>query len=271
MRAGSEGAPASLSNCCRLSCPISRKGKSVDVNDRGIAACERVREMTDTVLLGFSGGKDSVCTWLRLREYFPRVIPIFHYYLPGLEFVEAALRYYEGFFDQRIIRLPHPGLMDMLRYGAFQGPGRYQVCEWWNYARANFREQADWIAEDHGIAQEDAWMAVGLRSADSVLRRVMFQAHGVVNPNQRKFYPLADHKKADLIAMLDVSGIRLAPDYAIIPRSFDGVAVEYLRPIREHYPRDFARILEWFPLVEAEFYREEIYLEQKEQRAARSV
>lgn len=231
--------------------------------DKGLEACLHIRGRVDTVLLGFSGGKDSLCAWLRLREYFGRIIPIFHYWLPALEFVERALTHYEERFRTPIVRVPHPGLMQMLRYGAFQPAHRYQICEWWNYASADFRAQADWVAADQGIELSDAWLAVGIRSADSVRRLTFFQRFGAVNPQTRKFYPIASHRKSDIVEMLRAADIKLAPEYSCMPRSFDGFSIEYLRPIRERFPRDFQRIKEWFPLIEAEFYRAAIY-EQKE-------
>lgn len=228
------------------------------MNLSGVDACKRVQEKTDTVFLAFSGGKDSVASFLRLREFFPKIIPIFHYWLPDLEFVEKSLAYYEDFFQTRIVRLPHPGLSQMLRYGTFQPPERCQICEFWNLDDADFREQCDYVAEDHGIDPDNAWMAVGLRSADSVRRLTYFQKYGTVNERTRKFYPIAEYRKPDLIAAFQSANIKLSAEYAVMPRSFDGLTIDYLRGVREHYPRDWQRILEWFPLIEAEFFRVEV-------------
>jgi 3'-phosphoadenosine 5'-phosphosulfate sulfotransferase (PAPS reductase)/FAD synthetase len=229
------------------------------MNLNGIDACKQVRARTDTCFLGFSAGKDSVATWLRLREFFPKVVPIFHYWLPDLEFVKKTLNYYEEYFQTRIVRLPHPGLSQMLRYGSFQPPERYQICEWWGLDDADFREQCDFVAEDHGIDPANAWLAVGLRSADSVRRLMFFQKYGTVNERLCKFYPIAEYRKPDLIAAFEAARIKLAPEYAMMPRSFDGITIDYLRAIKENFPQDYARIVDWFPMVECEFYRAEVY------------
>jgi len=38
-------------------------------------------------------------------------------------------------------------------------------------------------------------------------------------------------------------------------RSFDGIHVGYLVPIKKNAPEDYKNILEWFPFIEAEAWR----------------
>ena len=45
------------------------------------------------------------------------------------------------------------------------------------------------------------------------------------------------------------AGIELPPEYAWFGRSFDGLDRRFLGPIQQHAARDYARILEWFPLA----------------------
>ena len=62
--------------------------------------CEYVAEICPDVLVSFSLGKDSLAAWLHMRKYFRSVNPFFMYMIPGLEFVENALKYYtEGTGD----------------------------------------------------------------------------------------------------------------------------------------------------------------------------
>jgi len=63
-----------------------------------------MRERSDTVILSFSNGKDSIAAWLVLRKYFPKIIPFYLYLIPDLEFVESGLTYYEDFFQTKILR-----------------------------------------------------------------------------------------------------------------------------------------------------------------------
>jgi predicted phosphoadenosine phosphosulfate sulfurtransferase len=230
-------------------------------------ALQYVKSETDTVMLGFSGGKDSVAAWLVLREHFKRVVPIFHYWIPDLEFVNQGLHYFEKFFSEKIVRLPHPCFAQMIQAGAYQPPDRYPVCEWWNIEKATFREQADWVAEDMKLPSR--WMAVGIRAADSVIRRKVFQARGFVDLNQQKFFPIGNLKKDDLIHLFRTSGVKLSPEYSVMGRSFDGLNSLYLEPVRKYFPQDFRKILDWFPLAEAELIRREIYYGKQTEEAKR--
>ena len=75
------------------------------------------RRITDSVLVGFSGGKDSAVTLDVCFRYFQHVQPYFMYLVPDLEFQERTLRHYEARYHTKILRVPHFMLSDFLRYG----------------------------------------------------------------------------------------------------------------------------------------------------------
>lgn len=228
---------------------------SLPKTDRGLAACEAVAKLTDTVVLKFSGGKDSVACWLRLREHFARVVPIFHYWIPDLKFVERTLSLYEDFFETPIIRAPHPNLLNFLADGAYQPPHRWNVVEEFALSHVGYDEVVKWVAEDAGLP--DPWVAVGIKTSDSPIRRQMVNKNGAWNLSRKLFYPVADMNKADLLALFRRHQVPVSEDYKIFGRSFDGVQFRYLDRVRECYPEDYQTILRWFPLVEAEFMRKE--------------
>lgn len=221
-----------------------------------LSAISHLRAQTDTIMLAFSGGKDSLCAWLRLREHFPRIVPVFQYWIPGLQFVDRTLDYYEQYFATKIIRVPHPGWYDAMRYGLFQTPVTFQVTDSYSFRRVTFDQQRDWIAADLGI---ERWMATGMRAADSVRRLLTIRKIGCLSNGNRKLYPIADLTKADVIAMLRAHGVKLPPEYAFLRRSFDGLQETYLSAIRMHWPRDYATIQRWLPLIEAEFVRRKVH------------
>ena len=72
----------------------------------------QVRAACQDTLLAFSAGKDAIAAWLAIRPHFERVIPYYLYLVPGLEFVEESLAFYERFFGAKIARLPHSRLYD---------------------------------------------------------------------------------------------------------------------------------------------------------------
>lgn len=68
----------------------------------------------------FSRGKDSIACALGIRHRL-NIVPMHFIAVPGLEFVEESLDYYERkLFHRHILRLPHPALYRHLNNGLFQ-------------------------------------------------------------------------------------------------------------------------------------------------------
>lgn len=217
---------------------------------------QAVRAQHDTVLLAFSRGKDSIAAWLAIRERFPRVVPYYLYRIPGLEFVERSLLYYEEVMQRHIVRLPHPATIRQLNAAVFQPPERLGVIEAAQMWQPGYEDIRRIICEDQGLPG-DTPVAFGVRAADNPIRRAHFVKHGAISWTQYKFYPVWDWSKDKLISEIRRSGIRLPPDYRMFGRSFDGLDLRFLAPLKKHYPRDYERVLEYFPLADLEAYRYE--------------
>ena len=231
--------------------------------DRGLVACKEVSRITNTVILKFSGGKDSVSCWLRLKDHFERIYPIFHYWCPGLEFVERTLEMYEKFFDQDIIRAPHPNFLNFQASGAFQYPHRIPTFDAWNFDFVSYDDVVRFIAEDYLL--HDYWTAIGIKSFDSPIRQRIIAEKGALDYKKRFLYPVCDMSHKDAFAYLETYGCPLSRDYEDFGRSFDGFQYRYIKVVKERYPEDYKRILRWFPLIEAEFMRAKAYASEKEE------
>lgn len=218
--------------------------------------CEQMAKECDTAILAFSTGKDSIAAWLQMRRYFKRIVPYYCYTVPGLEFVEDSLRYYEDFFGTHIFRLPHRSLARFLRYMIFQAPERVTAIESIDLPGEEFDDAmiGEIIRDLEGLP-EAAYVGTGVRMADSPMRRIGIKTHGAINHNQKRFYPVYDWKKDDLIREIDAAGVELPVDYRLFGRTFDGIDYRFLKPLKEAYPRDYERIINWFPLAELELFR----------------
>lgn len=213
-----------------------------------------VREQTDTILLAFSCGKDSIGAWLECRRHFRRIVPFYMYTVPGLEFVERALAYYEDWFGERIYRVPHPSLYRMLNALVFQPPERCEAIESMGFIEIDYTYWHGELRSQLGLGPE-CYTASGVRAVDSPQRMIAMKRHGAINHKKRQFFPVWDWRKDRLLTEIRDAGVKLPPDYRMFGRSFDGVDYRFLAPIKEHYPRDYARILDWFPLADAEIER----------------
>ena len=195
--------------------------------------------ITDRVLVGVSGGKDSAVVLDLCCQYFRHVSGFFMRYVPGLGFQERIMRYYEQRYGIEIIRMPHFELSDFYRYGTFRPPD-FSVpiigaLEAYNYAR---EKAGTW------------WIACGERISDSIVRRAMIKASGSIDKKRGRFFPVAYWTKKDVMDYIRVKKLRLGEDSARLGFSFRSLAPRELIAVKEHYPADFERIKRFFPLAE---------------------
>jgi 3'-phosphoadenosine 5'-phosphosulfate sulfotransferase (PAPS reductase)/FAD synthetase len=212
-----------------------------------------------TVLMAFSGGKDALAAYLHIRTRFERVVPFYMYGVPDLEFIEESLRYYErNLTDEPIIRLPHPSLYEMLGRLLWQPPERVPVLEAADLLELKYTHRflRELVCEEARVP-DNCFIATGVRADDSPMRRLSVVTYGPINRNERTFMPIWDWRKAVVMSAVNEAGLRLPVDYEMFGRTFDGFNADYLIPIRDRFPRDYQRILEWFPLADTDIFRKE--------------
>lgn len=220
----------------------------------GVETIAAVRARQSETLLAFSTGKDAIAAWLAIREHFETVHPYYLYLVPGLEFVEESLDYYERFFGVRIRRLPHPSLHRWLNSFTFQPPERCAVIDQAGLPEHDYSDIRNVMIEDLRL-DPGMLVADGVRAADSPMRRIAIKRHGPISIKQGRYHPIWDWRKADLVECFRRSGVRLPVDYVMFGRSFDGLDARFLVPLKRHRPDDYRRVLSWFPLAEIETYR----------------
>lgn len=218
--------------------------------------CAVMAAECDTCILAFSTGKDSIAAWLQLRKYFKTIVPYYCYTIPGLQFVDDSLKYYEEFFETRIYRMEHRSFYRQMNALVFQPPEHYAKLKQVELPGDEYDDaMIGELIRAAGRLPDAAYVATGVRMADSPMRRIGLKTHGAINHNQKRFYPVYDWKKADLLAAIDEAGVKLPIDYKLFGRTFDGLDYRFLKPIKENFPDDYAKILEWYPLAELELYR----------------
>jgi hypothetical protein len=211
----------------------------------------------DKTLLAFSRGKDSIAVALALRDKI-EVIPFHYDDLPGLEFVEESLAYYEKhLFGRHILRMPHPNFYKHLPDLIFQPIQRAEILTAASIPIINHNDVLRMVKDQEGINGE-ILSATGLRALDNAVRFISIRKHGPIRAAAGNWTPIWDWSKQKLLDTIEKSGISLPPDYTFLPRSFDGFSYLFLMPLKERYPCDYQRVLEWFPLAEAKILRYEI-------------
>lgn len=202
--------------------------------------------MTNEVVVAFSGGKDSIVTLDLSMRHFDRVQPFFMQIVPDLEFQEVTLRRYEKYYGVEVIRVPHPDLADFLRYGTFR-PADYSVPE------IKMKDVYSYIRNKTQIS----WISAGERINDSLVRRAMIKHSGTVDFKRFRMYPLAYWDKYEVMAYIRKKRLFLPKDSSELGFSFSSLSGRELSVIKSVFPRDYNKILEYFPLAESAVYRYE--------------
>lgn len=204
--------------------------------------------VTDSVIVGFSGGKDSIVTLDLCFKYFKRVQPYFMYLVPGLEFQEVMLRWYEKKYKTEIIRIPHFEVSEFLKYGSFtvydDNVEIVRINDTYNYMR-----------EKTGIH----WIAAGERCADSIVRNAMIKHSGSIDYKRGRFYPIAYWSKKEILEYIKYKKLYLSPEQKKLGFSFRSLDGSELTIVKEHYPKDYEKILKVYPFAGAGVERYQRY------------
>lgn len=208
------------------------------------------------VLLAFSRGKDSIAAWLALREAGVHVHAFHMYTVPGLTFVEESSRYFEEVFGQPILQILHPVFYEWLVDEVFQPPERRGVIEAAQLPVYDY-EFCYQVAKEHFGLDEDTLVVDGVRACDSPIRRVAIKSHGPLTST--KFHAIWDWQVADVRRCIQESGVKLPVDYELFGRSWDGIDVRFIGPLRERFPADYETVKFWFPLVDIQFLRPTVH------------
>lgn len=190
-------------------------------------------KITDSVIVGFSGGKDSLVTLDLCARYFKNVKAYNLYTVPGLSFQERCLRTYEELYDIEIIRLPNPDVSERLQKGIFT-PANKDV------PKIYFQDIYDYLR----IETNMYWIAGGERISDSIERNAMLKKVGSADFKMGRFYPVAYWKEKEILNYIKV---RKLPYFDMR----EGFLPEQLYQIREFFPEDWERLTRLYPFMGA--------------------
>lgn len=203
-------------------------------------------KITNAVLVGFSGGKDSVVTLDMCFKHFDRVVPFFMYMVPNLSFQERQLQWYEKKYNTEIIRIPHFQVSEFMRYGTFRNfdfdVPIVSITDIYTYMRLKT-----------GIS----WVAAGERIKDSLVRRAMIKNTGSVDIKRNRFYPVAYWNKAEVLHYIKFHKLLLGEDSKSLGFSFKSLEGKELHMVKTKFPSDYEKILRMYPFAEAAVKRYE--------------
>ena len=151
----------------------------------------------------------------------------------------------------KIHQYPHPRWSRTLNNCVFQSPEHCDVIEAANMPVFGYDDMRPFILEDLGLP-ENTWFCDGVRACDNPYRRASLTKHGLMKLTTRKASVVADWTKSEVMAAIERRGIGLPPDYELFGRSFDGLDMRFMKPLREKRPKDFEVVKQWYPFIEAD-------------------
>lgn len=204
--------------------------------------------MTDSVIVSFSGGKDSVVTLDLCCQYFKKVHVFYMYLIPDLSFYRSIERWVNIKYGLKIIALPHFFLSEWLRYGVLREPDLSVPCikilDIYNYVRS---------------LTNCWWIAAGERIADSVTRLAIIKSSGSIDDKRGRIYPVAMWKKKEILHYIKQKNLKITPEHYVLGHSFSNLMPLDLSLIKKHYPEDYAKICACFPQAEASLKQMEFH------------
>jgi hypothetical protein len=176
-------------------------------------------------IVSFSGG-DSVATSLYLMRHYKEIVPFFMYITPGMSFVAEIMDYYERhLFKRKIRQVPHPGFLRWVRNFPYADPIQAAVVDAARWPEGlTILDIEDMLRESEGLP-ETAMIATGVRAEDSSIRMMSIKRHGPITISRKKWHPIWDWTKAEVVASIAKAGLKLSAEYDWMPRSFSGIHV----------------------------------------------
>lgn len=195
--------------------------------------------ITDRIIVGISGGKDSAVVLEMCKRSFKHVYGYFMYIVPGLSFQERILRYYEHRYDIEILRMPHFMVSEFYRYGTFRPPDDrvpiISTADAYAYVREKFNT---W------------WIAGGERITDSIVRRAMILHSGAIDTKRGRSFPIAYWTRQDVMDYIRINKLKVGEESKILGFSMSSLLPQQLIKIKHHYPDDYERIKRYHPFAD---------------------
>lgn len=225
----------------------------------------RVRELTDTAVVAFSGGKDSIATLDLIMRYgnFERVEGFYCYLVKDISFVERRLQWAEEHYGITIHRYPHPDLSRLLKHNAFRKPSKIGA----DIRMLRFSDVDKVVRFDTGIP----WLAYGWKRVDS-LDRIGALADLELNAIDTKgprFYPISRWSQKQVLAYIKHNKLMRPETFG--GRKMTGVSLmpADLSALREYHPNDYEKVRAVFPYADAIVarYHEQVRIKKAKKQA----
>lgn len=204
---------------------------------------EYLSAQTDKVLLFHSAtGKDSIMLLDLCTKYIKHVECVFMFTIPQLEHIEKYINWAIQKYNVKFYQVQHYATASAIKTGYL---GCTQNSKVVNSSLSSITEAM------RGYTGID-WVVFGFKRSDSMNRNLMMNKlhHNSFNLNTKQAYPISGLSNKDVFGYIEDNNL-ISPIKYGNGRS-SGVAPgdpDFLNFCREYYPRDYQKVVSYFPLA----------------------
>lgn len=209
---------------------------------------EFLKTQTDSVVLFYSGGKDSIVLLDLLSKHF-KVNLAFMYLVDGLEHVEKYLVWAKKKYNVEYKKYPHWVLSQMINDNQFR-------------FHSNLEVDNITLGDVENLARKDfncKWIVNGMKKADSMNRRLMLNTYFMqaINLKSHIAYPLSTWRKADCLNYIKQNKLPFPIAYNKKNSSGADLNYDFLSFCKSNYPEDYKKVIKQFPFAETILFDEQ--------------
>lgn len=198
----------------------------------------------ESCAVAYSGGKDSLVALDLCATYAPGFRAFMMEFLPGMDYTDAVCAPTERRYGIKVHRIIHWGTQYFFRRGAFL-PGYYDI------PAAHMADAMDWARRE----LQAEWVVTGHKKCDSLQRRGWLTRAWPNGRNEkfRLYSPVMEWSHRDILSHLNRRNIPLIV-IGEDPEATTGLSLSprSMHFLRQHFPRDYKRVLEVFPFAVAQ-------------------
>jgi 3'-phosphoadenosine 5'-phosphosulfate sulfotransferase (PAPS reductase)/FAD synthetase len=197
---------------------------------------------TQKIIVGFSGGKDSVCLLDLCKKYFRTVYVFYMYYVDHCTLQDNYFRYIENRYRVKILHVPHFELSDIYKEQKYM----HKSIELSRVPKIYFSDIENYVRDFF----QCNWIAYGMMAYESIERQAMINEHGGVDYKHSKLFPLAFWNSSKVFQYLKLNKILPPTEYQFSERSLSCPFFPDAQiMLQSYYPDDWAKVENKFPLA----------------------
>lgn len=220
-----------------------------DFYSEAVGLMAKARELHSSVLVSFSGGKDSfVVLDMCAKAGFTKIVLFHRCLIPGIKIEQKYLDYAVDRYKVELVQFPEPGIIDWLKAGNYNDVSQaiLSLHTWKGESLRNLARQ------DTGISL----FCTGSKKSDAMGQGLanLQWANKTVNDLQ----PIIGWNKFHVLSYLKANKIPLPENDGRNSSSMD-LAVENILWLYENHRDDYNTFKKVFPYIEAAVYRKKWY------------